>query len=185
MNIGDLFNNELTGIREAKFTFLIGFVVLAIGIGYAEYSLVFKELLLSKDNVIKDKNETIETLKQKLVDAQNIGPSSRPPAEPKIAQPKTERVVPGTRAPQAPNSAPNGIANSGIIGTATVVNGPPAANLQFSEEITTAQFDSRKLNDNSIAIVVNIPSSFLPGQELVVPLRSPSDAHVTNVGQVR
>jgi hypothetical protein len=180
MNIGDLFNNELTGIREAKFTFLIGFVVLAIGIGYAEYSLVFKELLLSKD-----KNETIETLKQKLVDAQNIGSSSRPPAEPKIAQPKTERVVPGTRAPQAPNSAPNGIANSGIIGTATVVNGPPAANLQFSEEITTAQFDSRKLNDNSIAIVVNIPSSFLPGQELVVPLRSQSDAHVTNVGQVR
>jgi hypothetical protein len=180
MNTGDLFNNELTAIREAKFTFLIGFVVLAIGIGYAEYSLVFKELLLSKD-----KNETIETLKQKLVDAQNIGPSSRPPAEPKIAQPKTERVVPGTRAPQAPNSAPNGIANSGIIGTATVVNGPPAANLQFSEEITAAQFDSRKLNDNSSAIVVNIPSSFLPGQELVVPLRSQSDAHVTNVGQVR
>jgi len=49
----------------------------------------------------------------------------------------------------------------------------------------STQFDSREPNDNGIAIVVNIPSAFLPGQELIVPLQSQSDVHVTQVGQVR
>src|SRR5438046_1157604 len=87
----DLFKEELDVIKSNKLSFVIGFVVLAVIIGDGEYSFVFKEWLAgkdvtisSKDAIIKDKNETIENLKQRLEEAQkNKAQILSPKATPK------------------------------------------------------------------------------------------------------
>jgi len=59
MTVLDQFKEELDIIRKARFTFTVGFIVLAIVIGVGEYSFIFKEWLARKDDVIG-------TLKQQL-----------------------------------------------------------------------------------------------------------------------
>jgi hypothetical protein len=75
--IWDLFQEELRAIKSAKFTFLVGFVVLSVMIWYAEDSWVFRPRLADKDAIIKDKNELIEDLSNRLDDArkQAVGAS--------------------------------------------------------------------------------------------------------------
>jgi hypothetical protein len=90
MSLTDQFKKELAVIKTAKLTFLVGFVVLTILIGWGEYSFGFKEWLASKDGIIKDKNETIEGLKQKLIDAQKI-PAPPEPKKPSKSFPKIEQ----------------------------------------------------------------------------------------------
>ncbi len=79
MGLPEQFAEELAVIKKAPYTFIIGFVVLAALIGAGEYGL-FKESLARKDSVIKDKDDFITTLKDKL--ATKTPPQTAAPDDP-------------------------------------------------------------------------------------------------------
>lgn len=80
MGLSEQFGEELGMIKKAPRTFLVGFVALAVLIGWTEYSFGFKELLSHKDDLIRDKDDTIKGLQQKLETAQKAPPSTPRPA---------------------------------------------------------------------------------------------------------
>jgi hypothetical protein len=47
-----------------------------------------------------------------------------------------------------------------------------------------ASGENRQLMPNGWAVVINAPAAFLPGQELIVPVKSKTDVHVVSVSQV-
>ncbi len=47
-----------------------------------------------------------------------------------------------------------------------------------------ASGETKELMPNGWAVVINAPASFLPGQELIVPVKSKTDIHVVSVSQV-
>src|SRR5258707_13232287 len=59
MSLAEQFKEELAMLKKAPLTFVVGFIVLAVLIGWTEYSFGFKEILTFK-------NSQIETLKEQL-----------------------------------------------------------------------------------------------------------------------
>jgi hypothetical protein len=99
MSLADQFKGELATLKKAPLTFTIGFVVLAVLIGWTEYSLLFKELFAYK-------NSQIQTLREQLLSTKGAkGKTEEPPK-------------PGpTSVGAATANGPESTANTGTIGT--------------------------------------------------------------------
>lgn len=110
MALSEQFKEELAMLKKAPLTFAVGFVVLGCLIGWTEYSLIFKEDLSRKDDVIKTKDSLITTLRDQLSSVQNQKkdlpqPSPQIPLSPKSTQPR--------RSGDATTSGPNSPATTG------------------------------------------------------------------------
>src|SRR5579883_513460 len=102
MGLQEQFSKEFTVMKEAPSTFFIGFVVLAVIIAIGEYQLFVKEAIAQKDDVIRTKNELIETLERKL--------KSSTPISPEVVKPSTGAA------------AANGNGNTVITGNDSKIN---------------------------------------------------------------
>ncbi len=111
MGLADQFKEDLEAIKKAKLTFLIGFLALAALIAWSEYSFIFKEVIARKDDVIRDKDATITTLRGQL-SAEHDQKRETPQAAPQISLspratvPRTGNAI--TAGPYSPAITGNG-----------------------------------------------------------------------------
>jgi hypothetical protein len=76
-NLVDMFNEELRTIRKNPLTFVVGFLVLAVLIGWGEYTFVFKELLNLKDEKIRSLQDKKGEMNQPIpAQASPTGPAT-------------------------------------------------------------------------------------------------------------
>jgi hypothetical protein len=51
-------------------------------------------------------------------------------------------------------------------------------------QMNTGQLQSDHLLPNTLGVTINLPAAFLPGQELIIPVKSKADVHIIKVMQV-